>query len=151
MRGVWGTSRSQELPYLLPSAGQRLTLDHFFVANAQLLLLPSASLSRREPGGETRQFCHLGILGNAKLHICKVPTGTAKLILVHPQRHGTCGGGGWVGEGGTLVSTNVTLFTFLQAGTGASRTGSYMGIWGRGGGRRWSRLGRESPFLVKDR
>lgn len=56
-----------------------------------------------------------------------------------------------MGGGGSskLVSTSVTLFTFLHAGTGASRDGSYVGIWGRGGGKRWSRLGRESPFVAK--
>lgn len=35
----------QSQPYLFPSARQRLTLDHFFVAKAQLHLLPCASLS----------------------------------------------------------------------------------------------------------
>lgn len=37
-------------PYLLPSVGQRLTLDHFFVAKAQLLLLLCASLNRNSRG-----------------------------------------------------------------------------------------------------
>lgn len=45
----------------------------------------------------------------------------------------------------------MTLFTFLHAGTGASRTGSFTGIWGRGEGKRRSRLGRDSPFIARKR
>lgn len=43
----------------------------------------------------------------------------------------------------------VHLVTFLQAGTGARCTDSFMGIFGRVGGKRQSRLGRDSPFVVE--
>lgn len=38
---------------------------------------------------------------------------------------------------------------FLHAGTGARRTGSFRGTGGGDRGKRRSRLGRESPFVVK--
>lgn len=53
-----GCERSWEettrLAYLLPFAGQSLTLDHFFVANAQLLLLLCASLNQDRRSKEER-------------------------------------------------------------------------------------------------
>lgn len=39
-------------PNLLPSVGQGLTLDHFFVANAELLLLLSTSLNQDAKEGK---------------------------------------------------------------------------------------------------
>lgn len=47
----------------------------------------------------------------------------------------------WRGGGGGVV------FTFLHAGTGARRTGSFRGAGGGEGDSRTSKLGRESPFL----
>lgn len=86
VRDLVGLAGPRSKPYLLPSGGQRLTLDHFFVANAQLLLLPRASLYRRERGGDAMTTAHthqntdavqlsedfnLGILINATLQICE--------------------------------------------------------------------------------
>lgn len=137
--GVWRTSGSQELPYLLPLGGQRLTLEHLFVADAQLLLLLRASLrSQHKP-----VKCEFSEMLNYQT--CEVPTETAKCVSAPTTRHSTAQAGWW----GGLVRSSLSLFTFLHAGTGASRTGSYMGIGGRGGGKRWSRLGRESPLVAK--
>lgn len=87
VRDFVGLAGPSSKPYLLPSGGQRLTLDHFFVANAQLLLLPRASLYRRERGGDAMTTAHthrkdgrcaakwgdfnLGILIDATLQICE--------------------------------------------------------------------------------
>lgn len=86
VRDFVGLAGPSSKAYLLPSGGQRLTLDHFFVANAQLLLLPRASLYRRERGGDAMTTAHahqstdaarpsedfnLGILINATLQICE--------------------------------------------------------------------------------